>query len=259
MSYLEELFSLENKVAIVTGAARGNGKAISEALLRAGAHVAMVDILEKELRQTLAEFTQVENSRATAYVRDIQDTESLKELVRMIHRHYGKIDILVNNAGITLGADILEYPPENWDKTYEVNLKGPYELMKLVAGVMKESSTGSIINVTSLNAEVAFPGNPAYVAFKGALKQLTKAFALDLGEYGIRANNVGPGYMRTAMTQKSWDDPEMNQSRKDKTMLGRWGAPEDLAGVVVLLASDASSYITGQDFYVDGGWLAKGL
>ena len=105
----------------------------------------------------------------------------------------------------------------------------------------------------------AFPDNPAYVAFKGALKQLTKSLALDLGKDGIRVNNVGPGYFRTDMTQKSWQDASLNERRKERTALGRWGQPSDLAGVTIFLSSDASSYITGQDIYVDGGWLAKGL
>jgi len=116
-----------------------------------------------------------------------------------------------------------------------------------------------IINITSLNSELAFLDNPAYVAFKGALKQLTKSLALDLGKYGIRVNNVGPGYFRTNMTKKSWEDPEKNKARCDRTVLGRWGEPKDLAGTIIFLCSNASSYITGQDIYVDGGWLIKGL
>ena len=124
---------------------------------------------------------------------------------------------------------------------------------------MKKNSGGSIINVTGLAAEQGFPNNPAYVAFKGALKQLTKAAAHDLGTFGIRVNNIGPGYILTDMTTKSWSDPLSHKEKAQRTLLGRWGQPEDLMGVVIFLASDASSYITGQDIYVDGGWLAKGL
>jgi NAD(P)-dependent dehydrogenase (short-subunit alcohol dehydrogenase family) len=124
---------------------------------------------------------------------------------------------------------------------------------------MKQADTGSIINITSLNSELAFPGNPSYVAFKGALKQLTKSIALDFGEHNIRANNLGPGYIKTKMTEKSWHNEESNEARKNKTALKRWGHPEDLVGAAIFLASNASNYVTGQDIYVDGGWLIKGL
>ena len=124
---------------------------------------------------------------------------------------------------------------------------------------MKENGGGSIVNVTSLSAEQAFPDNVAYVTFKGALKQLTKALALDLAKFNIRVNNLGPGYIRTNMTQASWDDRDKQRNRQDATMVDRWGEPEDLAGAVIFLASDASSYMTAQDLYIDGGWLSKGL
>jgi gluconate 5-dehydrogenase len=124
---------------------------------------------------------------------------------------------------------------------------------------MAKKKSGSIVNITSLAAELGFPDNPAYVAFKGALKQLTKSAAYDLSKFNIRVNSVGPGYIKTNMTAKSWDDKKMKKERSDRTMLGRWGKSEDLIGTVIFLSSDASSYITGQDFYVDGGWTAKGL
>ena len=120
-------------------------------------------------------------------------------------------------------------------------------------------SGGSIVNITSLNAELAFPNNPAYVTTKHGLKGLTKTLALELGRKNIRVNNVGPGYIKTEMTKKSWSNDTIHEERKKKTFLNRWGTPTDIAGTVLFLASDASSYITGQDIYVDGGWTAKGL
>ena len=125
--------------------------------------------------------------------------------------------------------------------------------------MMKDQGGGSIINITSIGAELGFPNNPAYIAAKGALKQLTRSLALDLGSFGIRVNNIGPGYFRTDMTKGSWNDPQLEEDRIRRTILGRWGEPDDLAGAVIFLASEASRYITGQDLYVDGGWLAKGL
>ena len=124
---------------------------------------------------------------------------------------------------------------------------------------MTNKGRGSIINITSLNAELAFPDNPAYMSFKGALRQLTKSAALDLGQHNIRVNGVGPGYFKTEMTRASWEDKEKFEARKERTVLKRWGEPEDLVGVCVFLASDASAYITGQNIYVDGGWSIKGL
>ena len=243
------IFSLKSKIAIVTGSARGNGKAIAIGLHEAGATVVGLDILESESPEQFECITC-----------DITDTDNLDKTMDYIINKYEKIDILVNNAGVSYPNNFLDYPSEDWDKTYSVNLKAPYELMKRVAINMKEiSSGGSIINITSLNSEIAFPNNPAYVATKGALKQLTKSAALDLGKYNIRVNNVGPGYFITDMTKNSWQDPVKHKQRAEKTALKRWGTPDDLVGVTVFLASSASSYITGQDIYVDGGWLIKGL
>ena len=163
---------------------------------------------------------------------------------------------MINCAGVTYGNNLFNYKDDDWENTYKVNLKAPYELTRRVADVMK-STGGSIINITSLNAELAFPDNPAYVAFKGGLKQLSKSLALDLGKYNIRVNNIGPGYMRTDMTKKGWANNR--KLIEDRTILGRWGTPEDLVGTAIFLLSNASSYITGQDIYVDGGYLTKGL
>ena len=257
MSYLTNLFSLEGKVAVVTGAARGNGAAISEALSNAGAEVVMTDILKHELT-SVAESIKANGGKVDTYVCDLSKDDELNGLIEHINNYQGNIDILVNNAGVTYGHHAIGYPDEYWDKTYEINLKVPYKLSKSVIELMKKSG-GSIINITSLGAEQGFPENIAYVAFKGALKQFSKALAYDVAKYNIRVNNIGPGYIKTDMTHKSWNDPVMNKSRKERTMLGRWGLPEDLSGAIIFLASNASSYVTAQDIYIDGGWVAKGL
>ena len=257
MTYLENLFSLEDKVAVVTGAARGNGRAITEALARAGAAVLLVDILP-EVAQTAGELA-AQRLRVEHHTMDITDDTARQRLDDVIGEKFGHIDILVNNAGVSYPHTGHAYPDDLWEKTYRVNLHAPFKLSSIFGQRMAAAGRGSIINVTSLNAELAFPDNPAYVAFKGALRQLTKSVALDLGKFGVRANNIGPGYFRTDMTMQSFNDPIRNQQRSDRTILGRWGEPSDLAGISVFLASDASSYITGQDIYVDGGWIIKGL
>ena len=172
---------------------------------------------------------------------------------------YGRIDVLVNNAGMTQSHELESYPDDVWNSTIAVNLKAPFLLAKAFAPMMKSQKSGSIINVTSINAELGFPDNPAYLASKGGLRQLTKSLALDLGKYGVRVNTIGPGYFHTDMNSVSWSDPERKALRAGSSILGRWGEPEDMAGLAIFLASDASGFITGQDHYIDGGWLAKGM
>lgn len=251
-----KLFSLKDKVAIVTGAARGNGKAIAEGFLGAEATVYFIDILEEELKKTV-ELTG--SSNAKYIVADITNRDDLEKAVEKIYKEKGQIDILVNNAGITIGEPSELYKEENWEKTYKVNLKAPFVLCQLVAKYMIKQKDGVIINITSLGAEQGFSNNPAYIAFKGGLKQLTKALAKDWAKYNIRVNNLGPGYIKTDMTKKSWNDLELRAERSQRTMLERWGESIDLVGPAIFLASDASRYITGGDLYVDGGWLAKGI
>jgi len=253
---ITDLFSLENKVAIVTGAARGNGRAIAESFLVAGAVVYFMDILDKELKQITA---LLGNENARAIVADVADKNELKKAIEKIISETGKIDILVNNAGISISEPSESYSEDSWEKTYKINLKAPFLLSQLTALHMIKQKSGVIINITSLGAEQGFPDNPAYIAFKGGLKQLTKALARDWAKYNIRVNNLCPGYIKTNMTKKSWTDVKLSEERINKTMLKRWGESEDLSGPAIFLASDASKYITGQDIYVDGGWLAKGL
>jgi gluconate 5-dehydrogenase len=257
--YLCSLFSLEDRVAVVTGAARGNGAAMAEALGRAGAHVVLVDRLPEELEAT-SDRLKTASIRCRTIDVDLSDPGSPHEIVSAVKRDYGKCDILVNNAGITIGGEPLSYPPEAWERTYAVNLRAPFLLSQALAKeLMAPAHSGSIINITSLNAELAFPDNPAYVTFKGGLRSLTQSLALDLGKFGIRVNAIGPGYIHTAMTARSFSSPDLHESRRAHTALGRWGDPTDLAGAVLYLASDAAAYVTGISIYVDGGWLVKGL
>ena len=228
------MFSLKDKIIIVTGANGGNGSAISDGLEEYGATVVRADLPRYNVRNPI----------------------QLDMLVANALQYDNRIDGLVNCAGVTHGNDIFDYTDDDWDDTYEVNLKAPYELSRKVAKHMKETG-GSIVNITSLNSELGFPNNPAYVTMKGGLKQLTKSLAVDLGKYNIRVNNVGPGYIKTNMTKKGWKNNR--EEIENRTILGRWGEPKDLVGSIIFLLSSASEYITGQDIYVDGGYLTKGL
>ena len=256
--YLASLFSLEGQVAIVTGAARGNGFAMAEALARSGASVLLVDLLEDRLTQSV-DLLRATGLTVDGLAIDITGEDAPEAIVHAALERFGTCDILVNNAGVTRGGKIFDYSRTDWDLTYQTNLLAPFELSRAAALQMAKRKSGSIINVTSLNAEMAFPDNPAYVAFKGALKQLTKALALDLSGYGIRVNAIGPGYMKTDMTSMSWGDECMRTQRSERSAMGRWGEPTDLSGAVIFLASPASSFVTGHDLYVDGGWLIKGI
>jgi len=251
-----KLFSLKDKIAIVTGAAKGNGKTIAEGFLWAGATVYFVDILKKELKKIKKS---IKNQNAKYIIADVTKKTDLEKIVNLIIEKEKRIDILVNNAGITIGEPSELYSEKNWEKTYRVNLKAPFLLSQLVAKHMIRQKCGVIINITSVGAEQGFSNNPAYVAFKGGLKQLTKAMAKDWAKYNIRVNNLGPGYIKTDMTKKSWTKPELRRERSKRIMLSRWGESSDLVGPAIFLASDASKYITGGDLYVDGGWLAKGI
>ena len=199
------MFSLKDKIIIVTGANGGNGSAISDGLEEYGATVVRADLPRYNVRNPI----------------------QLDMLVANAIQHGGRIDGLVNCAGVTHGNDVFDYTDEDWNDTYEVNLKAPYELSRKVAKHMKQTG-GSIVNITSLNSELGFPNNPAYVTMKGGLKQLTKSLAVDLGKYNIRVNNVGPGYIKTNMTKKGWKNNR--EEIENRTILGRWGEPKDLVG-----------------------------
>jgi len=249
LSYLESVFSLSGKVVVVTGASGGIGQAITLCLAQAGAR--------KVYALDLKDDTKWPSQNIENYSIDLQDENQISGFVDNINLNYpGGIDVLVNCAGVTFTNNFFDYSNEDWDTTYRINLLAPYLLSK---GLAKNMFNGSVINITSLNAELAFPNNPAYVTTKHGLKGLTKTLALELGKRSIRVNNVGPGYIKTEMTKKSWSNDTIHEERKKKTFLDRWGTPTDIAGTVLFLASDASSYITGQDIYVDGGWTAKGL
>ena len=256
MSYLDELFSLAGKTALVTGASRGLGLALATALSKAGAETILVSSQATRLEQA-RETLKAAGGVVSSQVCDLAEPAQIDTLVEYINQNYAKLDVLVNNAGVTHPQAEGSYPDASWEKTLRVNLEAPCRLIRGLAPMMQAQGSGSIINITSIAAHLGAPNNPAYAATKGGLKQLSRALASDLGSYGIRVNNIAPGYFHTDMALRSWHDPAVRQQRADRTLLGRWGEPEDLAGMVVLLAGDGASYITGQDFIVDGGWLTQ--
>jgi gluconate 5-dehydrogenase len=251
MSFLEDLFSLSGRVAIVAGASRGLGAAIAEGLARAGASVIAVGRSSVPATGALA---------ASRYQPcDVTEPEAFGSVVADAVLSFGRLDILVNTAGVTLPSASGLQSLQDFDATIAVNLRATYANCVAAAAAMAASGGGSIINVTSIGSALGFPDNPGYVAAKGGVRMLTRALAIDLADRGIRVNNLAPGYIRTEMTEASWADPARHEARRRQTILGRWGEPGDVVGAAVFLASVASAYVTGQDLFVDGGWTAKGL
>jgi NAD(P)-dependent dehydrogenase (short-subunit alcohol dehydrogenase family) len=258
MSYLDDLFGLTGRVAVVTGASRGIGKGIASGLLGAGATCILTARNRDRLDATVAEFSG-QGFDASAFICDVQHDDQIDSLVDHVKQAHGRIDILVNNAGFTEGHPLLEYPEDVWRKTIRIDLEAPFLLAKKFGQMMADRKSGNIINVTSVSAELGFPENPAYAASKGGLRQLTRSLAVDLAPYNVRVNSLGPGYFHTDFNAASWADPERRAARAERSLMNRWGEPEELAGLAVFIASDASSFVTGQHLYADGGWLAKGM
>ena len=247
---MEDIFDIKGRVVLVTGAAKGIGRHLAIAMAGRGAVVYAVNRSASDG----ADHGVVEK------LCDVTDTVGFARLCSEVFEEHGSIDVLVNNAGVTFtGAGGEPYPRKQWDETIEINLTAAFNCTQTVCEYMAKKGKGSVINVTSLNALLAFPNNPAYVASKGGLMMLGKALARDWGRRGIRVNNLAPGYIKTRMTAGSYSDEVSRAQRESNTMLGRWGEASDLVGACVFLASDASAYITGQDIYVDGGWSANGL
>lgn len=260
-TFVEDLFSVSDRIAIVTGAAAGMGQAIAIGLAKAGAIVAVVDRDEDGGKATTAAIADA-GGKAEFYQLDLAKTDKIQELCEQINDKHGQIDILVNGAGVTFplkDTDTLEDRLANYDLTMSIDLRAAYALSMAAGKYMAASGGGSIINLTSINSIVGFPGNPGYVAAKGGMRMLTKGLAIDMTKDNIRVNNIAPGYIKTAMTAGSQSDPEMYNARLRHMIVQRWGEPEDMVGATIYLASGASSYVTGQDIFVDGGWTAKGL
>lgn len=252
---MNDLFSVKDKVILVTGAGKGIGEFLAHNLASYSAFVCGIDIkfpssIPKELENNLFHLKC-----------NVTKKQSFERICKKIFSKFKKIDVLINCAGISNAVQNKNefYPEDKWLKTIDVNLTSAFNCSQSAIFYMIKKKSGSIINITSINAELGFPRNPAYVASKGGLKMLSKALAKDWGNLGIRVNNLGPGYIRTDMTMKRFLDKKSRQQRESRTILGRWGEKDDLIGPCIFLASDASNYVTGQDIYVDGGWLVNGL
>ncbi len=258
---VDKMFSLEGKVALVTGAAYGIGFAMAEALHNAGAKIAFNCRSQKHMEQALADY-QAKGIDAHGYICDVTDEQQVMAMVEDINKKLGVIDILVNNAGIIKRIPMEEMSVEDFRQVVDIDLNAPFIVSKAVIPGMKQKGHGKIINICSMMSELGRETVSAYAAAKGGLKMLTRNICSEFGEYNIQCNGIGPGYIATPQTaplrerQADGSRHPFDSFIVAKTPAARWGTPEDLMGPVVFLASDASNFVNGHILYVDGGILA---
>jgi NAD(P)-dependent dehydrogenase (short-subunit alcohol dehydrogenase family) len=244
---------LDGQIAIVTGGAQGIGLGCVRSLVKEGARVAIADMKVDVAQAAAREF----GDKVIVISCDVSDAKAVTAMVDQAERELGPVSVLVNNAGIALGGDFLELPVESFEKVLKVNLVGTFQVTQAVARRMVKAKTaGSIVNISSINAVVAIPGIAAYCASKGGIAQLTKAAALALAPHSIRVNAVGPGSIMTDMLKGVAGNETAMKMVMSRTPIGRIGDTREVGDVVAFLASNKSSYITGETIYIDGGRLA---
>jgi NAD(P)-dependent dehydrogenase (short-subunit alcohol dehydrogenase family) len=247
---------LKGKIALVTGSRRGIGRAIALALARAGADVAVCDLITNDGKlNSVAKEIRGFGSRTLAIQTDISHQTEIEKMAELILVQFGKIDILVNCAGVWIpGHMLIECTEENWDKVIDTNLKGTYLCCKSIGKLMTKQMSGSIINLSSQVGLDPGVGIGAYSISKAGIIMLTRQLALELARYKIRVNALAPGVVKTDFNANIWDSPEKEKRIASSIPLGRLAEPEDIADSAVFLASDASGYITGEVISINGGW-----
>ena len=247
-------FSLAGKRALVTGGGRGIGRACAVALARAGAEVMVVSRTQQQLDEAVEEISS-QGGKASAINGDIGNPAAIQHLVETAYQQWENVDILVNNAAISpIFKQTKDVALEEWAQILDVNLNGTFHLVREIGARMVQRRSGAIVNLTSVGAVRALARLAPYCASKAALGELTRILAVEWASSGVRVNAVAPAYIETAMTAGVHENQHLHQKIVDRTPLGRFGRPEEVAWAVVFLASEASSYITGHTLFVDGGW-----
>jgi NAD(P)-dependent dehydrogenase (short-subunit alcohol dehydrogenase family) len=252
-----DIFKLDGRVALITGGNRGLGFAMAKALAEAGADVVVTSRQKERAVEAAAHLAQITQRHTLGLAVDVTNVEQIESMVHAVVKEFGRIDILVNNAGINVRKPVEELDEASWDLVQDTNLKAPFLCARAAARYMKEQHYGRVINVSSMLGLVALPERGAYSSSKGGLIQLTKVLALEWATHNITVNALCPGPFATELNIPVMNNPQANQFFLDHIALGRWGRPEELGGVIVFLASDASSFMTGAALVVDGGWTAE--
>jgi gluconate 5-dehydrogenase len=246
------LFDIEGKRILVTGSTSGIGYILAEGLAKAGATLVLNGRTQKKVDDAVHSF-QRQGLTATGYSFDITNAGEVESQIAEIEKNLGSIDVLVNNAGIQHRAPLEEFNLEDWNKVINTNLTGAFIVSKAVIRGMIERQSGKIINICSLQSELARPSIAPYSTAKGGLKMLTRGMATEWAKHNIQVNAIGPGYFKTAMTKALYENPEFDSWLCKRTPANRWGNPEELIGTLIYLSSQASSFLNGQIIYVDGG------
>lgn len=257
-SYLETLFSLDGKVAVVLGGTSGIGQAIARGCRSAGAHViassrdiAKVDAMADELEHS--------GGRTLRLASDVQSRQSLEALCAATVQHFGRVDVLVVTSGTLVKGPSASFPEEEWNRVVDANLNGSFRANQIFGRQMLEQESGSIINTCSMTTFVSFAEVTAYASSKAGVGMLTKSLASEWARFGVRVNAIAPGVFRTPLNSSALDIPERAAAILAKTPMGRFGKVDELVGAAIFLASQASAFVTGQIIAVDGGFLAKGI
>jgi len=254
---MKNLFRLDNKVAVVLGGSGGLGEAIALGLSSFGAIVILASRNLEALEKAAADIHAQSGGMVEAMQGDVTDEDSIDRLVKKILSKFGTVDILVNAMGLNIKREATEFPMEDWDRIFSINVKGTMMACKHFGKVMKERRQGKIINLSSVREVRGYTGgNAAYCATKGAVGMLTKTLALELAPHNVHVNAIGPSLIITKGTVHIQENPDLAKKYSAMIPLGRLGVPNDLVGAAVFLASDASDFITGQTIFIDGGLTA---
>lgn len=256
MKHAANPFDISHRKAFVTGSTRGIGRSLATGLAAAGCDVVVHGRTLNTVEDVAHEIADVTGAKVTGAAFDLTDPDAVEVGVQDVINQLGGLDILVNNAGMQRRHPLTEFPPHEWDAVVAVNLTGAFLVAQQAAKQFLAQGSGKIINIASVQSQLARPTITPYSATKGGIVMLTKGLCADLGPHGVQVNALAPGYIHTEMTQKLVDDPAFNSWIIGRTPSARWGTPDDLVGTLLFLASSASNFVNGQTLYVDGGMTA---
>jgi NAD(P)-dependent dehydrogenase (short-subunit alcohol dehydrogenase family) len=250
-------FRLDGRRALVTGGGQGLGRVIAQALVEAGADVALAGRTRATCEAAAGEIAAATGRRALARVADVTVADDVKRLVAEVEEALGPIDILVNNAGINIRGPVEELSEADWDAVVDVNLKAPFLCSRAVGAGMRARGWGRVVNLGSILSVIALPGRAPYASAQAGVVNLTRELALEWAATGVTVNAICPGPVATEMNRQLLNDPVKYKAFVEKIPMGRWGELHEITGAALFLASDASSFVTGSSLFVDGGWTAQ--